>query len=75
MAFLDDFGNIQPVQKIPQKREKTLGDMGAIIEAQRLYDPQVPSVPSAKPPSAAQAEAGAVGKTDMSGSWGKPSNG
>jgi hypothetical protein len=77
MAFLPDSMIIPPAvaPTVPQKREKTLGDMGAIIEAQRLYDPQMPSVPSVKPPNAAQAEAGQAGKTDMAGNWGKPSNG
>jgi hypothetical protein len=77
MAFLPDDMMIPPVAPVaaPKTREKTLGDMGAIIEAQRLYDPQMPSVPSVKPPNAAQAEAGQAGKTDMSGNWGKPSNG
>ena len=59
MAFLDDFGKI-PIAQVPkasEKVEKTMGDMATIIESQRLYNPQMPSVPKVKPPPAAQVEA------------------
>jgi hypothetical protein len=78
MAMFDDLGNLpesKPAAPKQLRGEKTLGDMGAIVEAQRLYNPQMPAVPSPKGPTAAQSEAGATGKTDMSGSWGKPKNG
>ena len=72
MAFLDDFGKI-PIAQVPkasEKVEKTMGDMSTIIESQRLYNPQMPSVPKVKPPTAAQIEAGTAAKSGMTGSWG-----
>lgn len=74
MAMFDDFGKLpQPVQapKAPDRADKTLGDISTIIESQRLYNPQMPSVPKAKPAPAAQAEMGTAAKAGMAGSWGK----
>jgi hypothetical protein len=72
MAMFDDFGKIPAIQppKAPEKVEKTMGDMPTIIESQRLYNPQMPSVPKVKPPPAAQIEAGTAAKAGMTGNWG-----
>ena len=70
MSFLPNDIEIAP-QPRPRIKEKTLGDIGAIVEAQRLYNPQMPSV--AKGPTAGQADIGVAGKLDTAGSWGKPS--
>jgi hypothetical protein len=77
MAMFDGLDKIPTAQapKAPEKVLREMGDMATIIEAQRLYNPQMPSVPSVKPPPAAQAGAGTAGKADMSGSWGKQKNG
>lgn len=73
MAMFDEFGKIPiPVApKAPERAEKTMGDLPTIIESQRLYNPQMPSVPKVKAPPAAQIEAGTAAKAGMTGSWGK----
>lgn len=54
----------------PQKRKRTLGDIYSALEAQRVYNPQIPSVP--KPIAAAPAneqERGTVQALDTTGRW------
>ncbi len=74
MAMFDEFRKIPavPIPKAPERAEKTMGDLPTIIESQRLYNPQMPSVPKVKAPPSAQVEAGTAAKTGMAGSWGKP---
>lgn len=71
----------EPAKQVRKKR--TLGDIYTALEAQRIYNPGMPSVPrppaasmpQQKPPTAAPAnlaERGTAAALDMSGGWGKP---
>jgi len=70
VKFFDGTDKI-PLAPPPMKIAKTIGDIGAILEAQRIYNPNIPSVPSPKAPPQAQVDMGVASKSDMSGSWGK----
>lgn len=50
---------------------RTLGNVRAVAEAQRIYNPNLPpTVP--KGPTAAQMEAGTTSALDTQGNWGTP---
>jgi hypothetical protein len=69
MAFFDGIEKL-PAVVTPPRPERTIGNMGAIVEAQKLYGAQ--PLPAKGPGTG---PVGVTGKTDMSGSWGKPANG
>ena len=55
------------------RRKRTLGDIYTALEAQRVFHPEMPSVP--KPPSASPANLsgkGTAAALDSSGAWGGP---
>ena len=68
MAFFNDLGKIEPILAPPpvKRLERTMGDIGVISEAQKMYNPQIKSVP------AAQADQGTAANAGMGGAWGKP---
>jgi hypothetical protein len=59
------------IPKPPKPIGKTVGDPRIAAEAQRIYNPSKPPVPS-KPPSSDMLGQGSAPAMDISGSWGKP---
>lgn len=78
MKFLDlEKPKAEPVdQKVPAKVSKvynrTMGDVYAPAEAQRIFNPALPAAPKPKGPTAKQAEMGTASALDMGGNWGSP---
>ncbi len=54
----------------PEKRKRTLGDIYVALEAQKIYDPNIPSVPAPAP--ANTFAKGVTPALDTSGAWGGP---
>ena len=62
----------EPVKApVPVKKKRTLGDVYTALEAQRIFNPAIPSI--AKPPMPAPANQQNIGTApamDMTGGWG-----
>ena len=63
------FNAVKPAPP-PAKKKRTLGDIYSALEAQRIWNPGLPSVP--KPAPANQGERGTADALDTSGAWNKP---
>jgi hypothetical protein len=60
-----------PTPKAPVSTKRTLGDIHVALEAQRVYNPSMPSVP--KPPAMNNPQAqGTAPKLGTEGRWGNP---
>ena len=65
------------------KQLRTIGDLGAIIETQRIYNAKIPptnpevaqntEAPAPKPATKDQINKGTTPASDTEGNWGKPS--
>jgi hypothetical protein len=60
---------ITPIEKKVYKR--TMGDVYAMAEAQRIFNPGLPSA-QPKGPNTSQMDMGTASTLDTSGSWGTP---
>ncbi len=58
-----------PIHDVPQEIVKDIEDIGIVAEAQRIFNPSLPPVPS-KPPASKQIEKGTAANLDLSGNWG-----
>jgi hypothetical protein len=61
-----------PPVKLPPKPTKGLADISIAIQAQRIYNPDLPPAPATKAPTTAMLEQGSAPAMDTSGAWGKP---
>lgn len=79
MKFLDlEKPKAEPVdKKIPAKMSKsysrTMGNVYAPAEAQRIFNPGMPSAQKPKAPPAAMVDTGSADSMDTTGRWGTPS--
>ena len=78
MKFLDlEKPKAEPVdKKVPARISKaynrTMGDVYAPAEAQRIFNPALPATSKPKAPPASQVDMGTASALDMGGSWGSP---
>jgi hypothetical protein len=64
---------VKPLAKpSPARPKRTVGDIYVAMEAQKVYNPQMPSVPKPQAPPANLNERGSSASLDTSGAWGKP---
>lgn len=72
-----------PSKPVMPKQLRTIGDLGAIIETQRIYNAKIPptnptvaqntEAPAPKAAPKDQIEKGTTPASDTEGNWGKPS--
>jgi hypothetical protein len=60
-----------PIHDEPKKTSRGIGNVMLSAEAQRIYAPNMPSVPM-KPPNATQNAQGTAPGMSMQGPWGQP---
>ena len=60
----------KPPEPIKIKRPRTIGNVFTAIEAQRAYNPNIPSIPSPQPAPANTFQKGVTPALDNSGPWG-----
>lgn len=58
--------------KLPPKPKKGIADITIAIQAQRIYQPNMPPAPPTKAPTTAMLEQGSAPAMDTAGPWGKP---
>ena len=64
-----------PVKKAPpppQEKKRTLGDIFVALEAQKVYQPNLPSVPQPQAPPANMQDQGTAPNLGTTGSWNTP---
>ena len=54
------------------KPKRSLGDVFVALEAQKVFNPNIPSIPSPVPPPANTFQKGTAPALDNTGAWGKP---
>lgn len=74
-AKVSDLKGITP-EKIPApvviKRKRGLGDVFVALQAQKVYNPNMPSIPSPQPAPANTFQKGVTPALDTGGAWGSP---
>ncbi len=76
MSVKDDLTSLINSKKIEikpvERKKRTLGDIYVTIEAQKIYNPNLPSVPRPIAPPANQQKQGSAANIGTEGRWGKP---
>ena len=60
-----------PIQEVKKDRPRSVGNVALSAEAQRIYQPNLPS-PQIKQPSAQQADTGTAKAMGLQEAWGQP---
>jgi hypothetical protein len=63
---------VKPPASEPGKPKRTLGDIFVALEAQKVYNPQLPSVQKPEAPPANTFGKGTAPAMDTEGAWGQP---
>ena len=67
-----EFSGQKPPAPVKVKRQRSLGDVSIALEAQRVYNPGLPSMPSPQPAPANTFQKGTTPAMDNTGAWGGP---
>lgn len=57
---------------IPVKRQRGIGDVFTALQAQKVYNPNMPSIPNPQPAPANTFQKGVTPALDTGGAWGSP---
>lgn len=62
----------KPPELITRKRPRGLGDVFVALQAQKVFNPNMPSIPSPQPAPANTFQKGVTPALDTGGAWGSP---